>query len=92
MQDDPDVAHGQGGGDGAVAAPPTTDARSGPAGERHIPGKEAGSDLGSRSTWILVVCCVAQFMVILDLSIVNVALPSIPTTTSPTSTGPPGSY
>src|ERR1700761_3457697 len=30
-----------------------------------------------RSTWILVVCCVAQFMVILDLSIVNVALPSI---------------
>ncbi len=32
---------------------------------------------GSRQTWILVVCCVAQFMVILDLSIVNVALPSI---------------
>jgi EmrB/QacA subfamily drug resistance transporter len=32
---------------------------------------------GSRLTWILVVCCVAQFMVILDLSIVNVALPSI---------------
>ncbi len=31
----------------------------------------------SRSTWILIVCCVAQFMVILDLSIVNVALPSI---------------
>jgi EmrB/QacA subfamily drug resistance transporter len=30
-----------------------------------------------RSTWLLVVCCVAQFMVILDLSIVNVALPSI---------------
>ncbi|HEY6398782.1 MAG TPA: MFS transporter [Solirubrobacteraceae bacterium] len=32
---------------------------------------------GSRSKWLLVVCCVAQFMVILDLSIVNVALPSI---------------
>jgi MFS family permease len=32
---------------------------------------------GSRSNWLLVVCCVAQFMVILDLSIVNVALPSI---------------
>jgi EmrB/QacA subfamily drug resistance transporter len=32
---------------------------------------------GTRSTWVLVVCCVAQFMVILDLSIVNVALPSI---------------
>jgi EmrB/QacA subfamily drug resistance transporter len=38
-------------------------------------GVERG--LGSRSTWLLVVCCVAQFMVILDLSIVNVALPSI---------------
>src|SRR5947209_20357604 len=32
---------------------------------------------GSRLAWILGVCCVAQFMVILDLSIVNVALPSI---------------
>jgi EmrB/QacA subfamily drug resistance transporter len=32
---------------------------------------------GPRSGWLLVVCCVAQFMVILDLSIVNVALPSI---------------
>src|SRR5271167_775700 len=31
----------------------------------------------SHSAWLLVVCCVAQFMVILDLSIVNVALPSI---------------
>src|SRR3984957_4156763 len=29
------------------------------------------------SAWLLGVCCVAQFMVILDLSIVNVALPSI---------------
>src|ERR1039458_5784876 len=32
---------------------------------------------GSGSPWLLTVCCVAQFMVILDLSIVNVALPSI---------------
>ena len=32
---------------------------------------------GSSSAWLLAVCCVAQFMVILDLSIVNVALPSI---------------
>jgi EmrB/QacA subfamily drug resistance transporter len=32
---------------------------------------------GSGSAWLLAVCCVAQFMVILDLSIVNVALPSI---------------
>src|SRR5271166_1167350 len=31
----------------------------------------------SPSPWLLTVCCVAQFMVILDLSIVNVALPSI---------------
>jgi EmrB/QacA subfamily drug resistance transporter len=32
---------------------------------------------GSGMGWLLAVCCVAQFMVILDLSIVNVALPSI---------------
>lgn len=31
----------------------------------------------SRTGWLLAVCCAAQFMVILDLSIVNVALPSI---------------
>jgi len=37
----------------------------------------AESRHGSGSVWLLVVCCVAQFMVILDLSIVNVALPSI---------------
>src|SRR5271155_2525348 len=36
-----------------------------------------GRRLGSREAWLLVVCCIAQFMVILDLSIVNVALPSI---------------
>jgi EmrB/QacA subfamily drug resistance transporter len=30
-----------------------------------------------RSTLTLVICCLAQFMVILDVSIVNVALPSI---------------
>lgn len=32
---------------------------------------------GSGAGWLLFVCCVAQFMVILDLSIVNVALPRI---------------
>src|SRR5204863_8351411 len=32
---------------------------------------------GPRQGLLLAVCCVAQFMVILDLSIVNVALPSI---------------
>jgi EmrB/QacA subfamily drug resistance transporter len=37
----------------------------------------AESRRGAGSAWLLAVCCVAQFMVILDLSIVNVALPSI---------------
>jgi EmrB/QacA subfamily drug resistance transporter len=35
--------------------------------------------LNGGSAWLLAVCCVAQFMVILDLSIVNVALPRIQT-------------
>ena len=33
--------------------------------------------MAPHAKWILLVCCVAQFMVILDLSIVNVALPHI---------------
>jgi len=41
--------------------------------EAHPPAGAAAP----HSRWLLVVCCVAQFMVILDLSIVNVALPSI---------------
>src|SRR5438552_7823521 len=46
----------------------------------------ADGQRGSRTTtWILAVCCVAQFMVILDLSIVNVALPSIQSSLSFTS-------
>ena len=40
-----------------------------------VPGEP--SETGSGSNWLLIVCCVAQFMVILDLSIVNVALPDI---------------
>ena len=36
----------------------------------------AGSHLINKQA-VLIICCVAQFMVILDLSIVNVALPSI---------------
>jgi EmrB/QacA subfamily drug resistance transporter len=44
---------------------------------RPAPGEEAAGESAKRLRWILVVCCVAQFMVILDLSIVNVALPSI---------------
>ena len=43
----------------------------------NTPPVEDQSKAGSASRWLLVVCCVAQFMVILDLSIVNVALPSI---------------
>jgi len=35
------------------------------------------SPRGFGLNWLLAVCCVAQFMVILDLSIINVALPSI---------------
>src|SRR5947208_11793859 len=31
----------------------------------------------SRKTETLILCCLAQFMVILDISVVNVALPSI---------------
>src|SRR5213075_3510565 len=31
----------------------------------------------TRKSWTLLLCCLAQFMVILDVSIVNVALPSI---------------
>jgi len=42
---------------------------------REIRQHEHGSD--AHLGWLLAVCCVAQFMVILDLSIVNVALPSI---------------
>ena len=40
--------------------------------------------VGTHSGWLLAVCCLAQFMVILDLSIVNVALPrSSPRSASP---------
>ena len=48
-----------------------------PAGAEVADAAPAESGLRSRTGWILAVCCVAQFMVILDLSIVNVALPSI---------------
>ena len=42
-----------------------------------MPGADGRRERARAETLILVVCCVAQFMVILDLSIVNVALPSI---------------
>jgi EmrB/QacA subfamily drug resistance transporter len=42
----------------------------------------------SAPTWaVLVVCCVAQFMVVLDVSIVNVALPQMRTDLGLTATG-----
>lgn len=47
------------------------------AGERVGTGDARGDARGAGSPWLLAVCCVAQFMVILDLSIVNVALPHI---------------
>ncbi len=53
---------------GVSDAPQKTAPAEPPAGAPRLP---------PRSAWLLVVCCVAQFMVILDLSIVNVALPSI---------------
>ncbi len=34
-------------------------------------------DESARKRAILILCCVAQFMVILDVSVVNIALPSI---------------
>ena len=39
----------------------------------------AGQDARPRHALLLTVCCLAQFMVILDVSIVNVAIPSIHT-------------
>ncbi|MBO0801941.1 MAG: MFS transporter [Nocardiopsaceae bacterium] len=47
---------------------------------RRTEDREQGPAEGTRDArqrWLLAVCCVAQFMVILDLTIVNVALPSI---------------
>jgi EmrB/QacA subfamily drug resistance transporter len=49
--------------------------RDGPTELPELPEHDSGGL--SRPALLLGVCCVAQFMVILDLSIVNVALPSI---------------
>ena len=64
---------------GAVgtAAPAALTAEPPPPEERPPESRRARFSAGSRPGLILTVCCVAQFMVILDLSIVNVALPSI---------------
>jgi EmrB/QacA subfamily drug resistance transporter len=58
----------------AEVDPPPEPAQPGPGQQATAPTEPESS---RRATWILAVCCVAQFMVILDLSIVNVALPSI---------------
>ncbi len=55
-------------GSGGSPPPPPTQASTAPA---------AGKEFSSRQKWLLIVCCIAQFMVILDLTIVNVALPSM---------------
>jgi EmrB/QacA subfamily drug resistance transporter len=54
----------------------SVEAKVGPGAPESAPtGTKQG--VGSGTGLLLAVCCVAQFMVILDLSIVNVALPSI---------------
>src|ERR1700722_15036926 len=43
-----------------------------------VPGQQSGGGrLPSRDSLVLAIACVAQFMVVLDVSIVTVALPSI---------------
>ncbi len=62
----------------AVVAGDSMDAALEAPARRRTPRLSVGRrGFGSREAWLLAVCCVAQFMVILDLSIVNVALPSI---------------
>ncbi|HTA13179.1 MAG TPA: MFS transporter, partial [Solirubrobacteraceae bacterium] len=70
----------QGAGTGAVAladAETVSVAANAPETPEALSSHPFGRRMGSREAWLLIVCCVAQFMVILDLSIVNVALPSI---------------
>src|SRR5436305_11713792 len=57
----------------AVRGAPMTAAATAAAPVPDAPAQAPDRSIG----WLLAVCCVAQFMVILDLSIVNVALPSI---------------
>jgi EmrB/QacA subfamily drug resistance transporter len=66
-------------GPGTPAAPTAAGGTDGAGGlgGAPLPPPPLEPEYGNRSRWLLVVCCVAQFMVILDLSIVNVALPSI---------------
>src|SRR5947209_20164367 len=74
MQEREELTEAQGAG-GAVAT--ETAREPGNAAVAAPPRQAAAQPAGSHARWVLVVCCVAPFMVILDLSIVNVALPSI---------------
>src|SRR5579875_1845300 len=70
--------HEEGATAAAVADALDADARAqAAAGEQAQTSPPIARGLGSRPGLLLAVCCVAQFMVILDLSIVNVALPHI---------------
>src|SRR5260370_13806133 len=69
-------------GDERVAGATQTDGRTdvtleAPARGRALRSRLLGRGPGPHLGLILAVCCVAQFMTILDLSIVNVPLPSI---------------
>ncbi len=63
----------------AAAAVARVSTETTPAAAPQIAHEETHADrrLPAGTGWLLAVCCIAQFMVILDLSIVNVALPSI---------------
>ena len=63
--------------DAVVAGDSMDAAVAAPARRRTLRPSFGRTGYGTREAWLLAVCCVAQFMVILDLSIVNVALPSI---------------
>jgi EmrB/QacA subfamily drug resistance transporter len=63
--------------DAVVAGDSMDAALEAPSRRRTLRPSRGRPRFGSRESWLLAVCCVAQFMVILDLSIVNVALPSI---------------
>ncbi len=48
------------------------------ASSKTMAGSKSGPAGRSRASWaVLAVCCLAQFMVVLDVSIVNIALPSM---------------
>ena len=67
------LRHGTGRAGLAVLSP-----RPSPGPARAPAPDHAGADPGRRRPWsVLVLLCVAQFMVVLDMTVVNIALPSI---------------